>query len=78
MNILQRTLTREIEARGGRVFSFDIGASYLPILENHAQKKLDRMRRHGSRKIKVAIRRAGAMTPTQAVAAVRIALRQDR
>lgn len=78
MNILQQILTREIEARGGRVFSFDVGASYLPILERHAQKKLDRMRRHGSRKVKVAIRRAGSMTPMQAFAAVRSAVRQER
>ncbi|MBR8172874.1 hypothetical protein KDX27_34675 [Burkholderia cenocepacia] len=78
MNILQQTLTREIEARGGRVFSFDVGASYLTILEQHARKKLEHMRRHGSHKVKVAIRRAGAMTPLQAIAAVRSAVRRDR
>ncbi|MBB4517295.1 hypothetical protein [Paraburkholderia fungorum] len=78
MNILQQVLIRDIEARGGRVFTFDVGTSSLPILQQHAQRKLERMRRYGSRKVKVTIRRSGAMTPIQALAEVRIALRQHR
>jgi hypothetical protein len=43
------------------------------VSESHAQQKLDRMRRHGSRKVKVAVRRAGTLNPSAALAAVRIA-----
>lgn len=78
MNILQHALVRDIEARGGRVFTFDVGCSSLPILQQHAQRKLERLRRYGSRKVKVSIRRSGAMTPIQAIAEVRIAMRQHR
>ncbi|CAB3740234.1 hypothetical protein LMG22037_06373 [Paraburkholderia phenoliruptrix] len=71
----QQETKRQIEARGGKVFAFDRGESMNLVSENHAQQKLDRMRRHGSRKVKVAVRRAGMLNPSAAVAAVRIATR---
>lgn len=78
MNILQKALIRDIEARGGRVFTFDVGTSSLTIMQQHAQRRLERMRRYGSRKVKVTIRRSGAMTPIQALGEVRLALRRHR
>lgn len=78
MNILQKALIRDIEARGGRVFTFDVGTSSLTIMQQQAQRRLERMRRYGSRKVKVTILRSGAMTPIQALREVRLALRQHR
>ncbi|MBB5547387.1 hypothetical protein [Paraburkholderia fungorum] len=73
---LQQIAARQIEGRRGKVFAFDKGVSMLPILNQHAQKKLERMRRYGSRKVKVTIRRNGWRMPVSALAAVRSAGRQ--
>lgn len=69
----QQETKRQIEARGGKVFAVDQGKSMKAASESHAQQKLERMRRHGSRKVKVAVRRTGTLDPSAAVAAVRIA-----
>jgi len=75
---MQTLVTREIEARGGKVFAFDKGQSMRLIFEERAQVKLQRMRRHGSRKVKVAVRRAGSLLPTAALAAVHAAVGRRR
>ncbi|ENZ78038.1 MULTISPECIES: hypothetical protein [Ralstonia] len=40
-----------------------------------AMQKLSRMRRHGSRKVKVAVRKLGSLPPTEAVLEIRAAMR---
>lgn len=70
MNVLQQIAARKIEARGGTVFSFDKSASLAPILSVYAQKKLERMRRYGSRKVKVAVRRNRWRSPVSVLTVV--------
>ncbi|WP_350357278.1 hypothetical protein [Paraburkholderia fungorum] len=72
----QKIVVRDIEARGGKVFIFDKGTSIAPILSAHAQKKLTRVRRYGSRKVKVAVRRNGSRSPMSALAVIRAVMRQ--
>jgi hypothetical protein len=78
VNFIQQQAVQAIKDRDGKVFTFDHGHSMRPLIERHAQAKLDRMRRHGSRMVKVAVRRAGFLHPTAALAAVRSALAKNR
>lgn len=78
MNFIQQQAIQAVKDRGGKAFTFDHGWSMRPVIERHAQAKLDRMRRHGSRKVKVAVRRAGSLIPTTALAAVRAAVAKHR
>ena len=71
MTVIQKVMAQKIRARGGKVFTFDKGHSMVLIFEHRALRQLERMRRHGSRKVKVAVRRAGSLLPTAAVATVR-------
>jgi len=71
-------LQREAVKGGARVTEFDKGFSMRPIIERSALMKLDRLRRHGSRKVKVAVRRTGSLLPTAALAAVRRSLGKNR
>ncbi|CAB3754881.1 hypothetical protein [Paraburkholderia humisilvae] len=59
MHLPQEAAIRAIEARGGKVFTMDVGVSYVPIVieQKRFERKIDRLRRHGSRKVKTAIRR---------------------
>lgn len=77
MNFTQQQTEKAIEARGGKVLSFDKGVSPVAFTGamDRAQRQLARMHRYGSRRVKVAVRRYGALSPVDAVAAVRAALR---
>jgi hypothetical protein len=78
MFVSQYVVSRRITARGGKVFSFDKGASIVPILNAHAKRKLERMQRYGSREVKVAVRRDGWRAPMSALATVRAVVRQSK
>ncbi len=62
MNVLQMQMVREFQRRGGKVVVFDKDANMAPIIlaiyAKRAERQLARMRRHGSRNVKVAVRRA--------------------
>lgn len=71
MNWLHQHMTDLITSRGGKVFVFDKGPSMLRVLNQHAQRKLERMRRFGSHRVKVAIRRDVHITPVETLTAIR-------
>ena len=71
---IQAEVKRKIATQGGKVFAMDKGHSMGLVAETRAQKKLMRMRRYGSRKVKVAVRRAGALVPSAALTTVRAAI----
>lgn len=76
MNFTQLQTEKAIEARGGKVVSFDKDMSSNGFVRamDRAQKQLDRMRRYGSRRVKVAVRRNGGLSPVDTLAVVRAAL----
>lgn len=76
MNFTQQQTEKAIKARGGKVVSFDKDVSPVAFTRamDRAQRQLVRMHRYGSRRVKVAVRRNGGLSPVDAVAAVRAAL----
>ncbi|MFM0198049.1 hypothetical protein [Paraburkholderia strydomiana] len=76
MNFTQQQTEKAIKARGGKVVSFDKDVSPVAFSRamDRAQRQLARMHRYGSRRVKVAVRRNGGLSPVDAVAAVRAAL----
>jgi hypothetical protein len=75
---IQAEVKRKMGAQGGKVFAIDKGHSMGLVAEIRAQKKLVRMRRYGSRKVKVAVRRAVALVPSAALTTVRAAVVRHR
>ncbi len=80
MNLIQQKMIQDFKDRGGKVVVFDRGASTAPMIHamtiDRAERQLARMRRHGSRKVKVAVRRFGSLPPQEAVSAIRSAVRR--
>lgn len=79
MNFINQQTEQALKSRGVKVVSFDKGVSHTGFTRSmdRAQRKLDKMGRYGSRRVKVAVRRNGSMSPVDAVSAVRAA-RQKR
>ncbi|WP_430233486.1 hypothetical protein [Paraburkholderia tropica] len=78
MNFIQQRAVQAIKDRGAKVPSFDKDVSHTPfiIAIDRAQRKLSRMSRYGSRRVKVAVRRNGSVSPVDAVSTVRAALQR--
>ncbi|MGC8213095.1 hypothetical protein [Ralstonia pseudosolanacearum] len=86
MDVLRLQVIQQFEKGGGKVVVIDKGASMVPIIHAmrvaRAERQLARMRRHGSRKVKVAVRRVErrhrrlGYVLTEAVAEVRAILRK--
>lgn len=80
VNFIQQRAVQAIKDRGAKVLSFDKDVSHTPfiIAIDRAQRKLSRMSRYGSRRVKVAVRRNGSVSPVDAVSTVRAAALKRR
>jgi ABC-type sugar transport system substrate-binding protein len=78
MTIIQKPALQAIKDTGGKVITFDKDVSHTRFVPTilSAQRKLARMGRFGSRRVKVAVRRNGSASPVDALAAVRAASRK--
>lgn len=73
VNFIQQRAVQAIKDRRAKVLSLDKDVSHTPfiIAIDRAQRKLSRMSRYGSRRVKVAVRRNGSVSPVDAVSTVR-------